>query len=85
MRMWFWRIQEVLTSLADFSFHNADTGTQTKRGSERVGKTGTHIFLTLKLQFIFRILYVSFYLGHFGWEIPSFAAAVFLVKDSVTE
>lgn len=50
-----------------------------------MGKTGARIFLTLKLQFIFRILYVSFYLGHFHWEIPPFAAPVFLVKDSVTE
>lgn len=50
-----------------------------------MGKIGARIFLTLKLQFIFRILYVSFYLGHFHWEIPPFAAPVFLVKDSVTE
>lgn len=75
---------ECILSL-QISASTTDTGTQRKRGSEQVGKTGTHIFLTLKLRFIFRILYVSFYLGHFGWEIPPFAAPVLLVKDSVTE
>lgn len=70
MRMWFQRIEVVLTSLADFSFHNADTGTQTKRGRDR----HTHLLNTQALVYFSHPLCVilsgSLWLGNSPFCCP---------------